>query len=89
MVKENTVAGEEIIGFTVIDGDPVRVKLGCGIRRARVKGGLFRLGRLLNLAVELGGRGLIEPRLLLQAQDADGFQDAQRPEPIGVGLFWG
>ncbi len=32
----------------------------------------------------LGGRGLVEARLLLQAEDADRLEQAQRAERVGV-----
>ena len=43
------------------------------------------LRHFLHLAVQLGGGGLVEARLLLQPQDADRFEQPQRAERIGVG----
>jgi len=40
---------------------------------------------LLDETEELGGRCLVETRLLLQAAGADGLQEAERPDPVDVG----
>ena len=55
------------------------------VGRARVEGGGLALRRLPHQAVQLRGAGLVELRLLLQAEDADGLQQAQRAERVGVG----
>jgi hypothetical protein len=39
----------------------------------------------LHQAVQLAGAGLVEARLLLQAQRADGLQQPQRADAVGVG----
>ena len=39
----------------------------------------------MHFAVKLGGRGLIETAGFLQAENADGLEDAQRAEPVGIG----
>lgn len=44
--------------LTVVLDDPERVELGDTVGRARVEGGGLRLGDLLDLSVELRGRGL-------------------------------
>ena len=36
-------------------------------------------------AVELGGGGLVELRLLLEAEDAEGFEEAEGADGVGVG----
>ena len=41
MVEQDAVAGVDAIGFAVVDGDPVGVELGYGIRAARIEGGGF------------------------------------------------
>src|SRR5690606_2818386 len=75
----------DLIGFTVIDRDPVGVHFGHGIRAARIEGGGFLLGNFLHEAVQLGSGGLIETGLLFQAEDANGFEQTQGTDAIAVG----
>jgi hypothetical protein len=85
VVEEDAVAGIHAVGLAVVDRDPVGVELGAGIGRARVEGRLLGLGDFLHQAVQLGGGRLVKARLLLQAQNADGLQHAQRPQGVDVG----
>ena len=85
VIEEDAVAGIDAIGFAVVDGDPVGVELGDGVGTARVEGSGFLLRGFLDEAVEFGCRCLVEAGLLFEAEDADGFQDAQRTQAIGVG----
>lgn len=89
MVKEDAITGIHAIGFSVVNGNPVGVELGHGIRRTWVEGRGFLLGDFLNEPVELRGRGLVEASLLLKAENADGFEDTQSAECIGVGSVFG
>jgi len=66
VVEEDAVAGIEPIGLAVVDGDPVGVELGDGVRAARVEGRSLALGDLLDQAIELGSGGLVETGLALQ-----------------------
>src|SRR5207247_2649478 len=72
------------VGFAGIDCDPMSVKLRRGIRRARVKRRCFVLRDLLSLAKQLGCRGLIESSLVLAAENANGFEQAQSTDTVGV-----
>ncbi len=85
VVEQDAVAGVDAVGLAVIDGDPVGVELGHRVGAARIEGRGFLLRNLLRQTVEFGGRGLVETRLLLQLQDADRFEDAQRADAVGVG----
>jgi len=89
VVKQNAVAGVQAIGFAVVDRDPVGVHLGHRIGAARVEGRGFRLWNFLHQAVQLAGTCLIEAGLLLQPQDADGFQQAQRAQAVYIGGVFG
>ena len=89
MVEQDAVRRMHAIGFAVIDRDPVGIKLGGGIRPARIEGRRLALRHLLHLAVKFRRRGLVEARLLLQPQDADGLQQAQRADAIGIGGIFG
>jgi len=88
MIEQNAVAGVDPVGFAIIDGDPVCVKLGNGIGRAWIERRSFFLWRFLNETVELRCGSLIKPGLFLQPQDAQRFEDAQRAERVGIrGVF--
>ncbi len=65
--------------FAVIDGDPMAVKFGDRVGRARVEGRVLVLSRLLNQTEHFRGRGLIESSVRLfgahrleQIRHADG-----------------
>ena len=85
VVEQHAVAGVDAIGLAVVDRDPVGVHLRHRVGAARVERRRLLLRNLLHQAVQLRGRGLIEARLLRQAQDADRLQDAQRADAVGVG----
>jgi hypothetical protein len=91
VVEQDAVAGVHAVRLAVIDGDPVGVELGAGVRAARIERRGFLLRDFLHQAVQFRGRCLIEARLLLQPENADRFQDAQRADAVGVrrvlGLF--
>jgi hypothetical protein len=60
------------------------------IGTARVERGGLALRHFLDQAVELAGRGLVEPRCLLELEDTDRLKQAQRPNSIGIcGVFRG
>ena len=56
-----------------------------GVRGARIKRRGLPLRDLLHLAEQLGGRCLVKTGLASQAEDADGFEQAQSSESIGIG----
>ncbi len=85
VIEEDAVAGVDAVGLAIVDADPVGVHLGDGVGRARVEGRGLLLRNLLDQAVELRGAGLVELRLLFEAEDADRFEQAQRAERVGVG----
>ncbi len=85
VIEQDAVRGMHVIGFAIIDRDPIGVKLGRRIGRARIKRRGFALRYFLRQTVKLRRRGLIEPDLVLEAQDADGFKQAQRAERVGIG----
>ncbi|MNL02313.1 hypothetical protein D3C87_1228140 [compost metagenome] len=84
MVEENAVGGVNPVGFPVVDDDPVGVELGHRIGTTGVERCGFALRNLLNHAVELGGRRLVEAGLLLKSQDPNGLEEAQGPHGIDV-----
>ena len=85
VIKKDAIAGVDAVGLAVVDDDPEAVHLGDGVGRAGVEGGGLLLGDLLDEAVELGGGGLVELCLLFEAEDADGLEQAEDTEGVGVG----
>ncbi|EXI76370.1 MAG: hypothetical protein AW07_00315 [Candidatus Accumulibacter sp. SK-11] len=85
VIEEDAVAGIDAVGFAVVDGDPVGVELGDRIRTARVERRRLLLRNFLDEAVEFRGARLVEAGLLLEAEDADRLEHAQRADAVGVG----
>ena len=84
VVEQDAVGGEQAVAVAVVAGDPVGVELGRGVGALRQEGRGFRLGRC-GAAVQLGGARLVEPGGAGQAQDADGLEQAQGADAVGVG----
>ena len=85
MVEQNAVAGIHSETLTVIDRNPIAVKLGHGIRGTRIKRCGFALRRFLNQAKQFGSRSLIKTGLFLQAAGTDSLQKPERPQSVGIG----
>ena len=80
MVKENSVACEHIVGFSVIYGDPVRIQLCRTVRTLGIERRLFALRRRLRDSSEqLGSRSLIEAAG--SAVDTDRLQQLESTYP--------
>ena len=61
VIKQDTVAGKQIIRLSVIYSDPVGIQLSYTVRALRVEGSLLALrSSLRDTAEQLGGRSLIE-----------------------------
>src|SRR3954462_10553850 len=71
VVEEDAVTGKHAVRLAVVDGDPVGVKLGDAVRRARIEGRRLALRRLPDHAVQLGARRLVEAGLLPQSKDTN------------------
>ncbi len=84
VVEEDAVAGVHAVGLAVVHRDPVGVHLGHRVGAARVEGRGLLLRNFLHQAVKLAGAGLVEARLLLQAQDAHRLQQPQRAHGVYV-----
>ena len=89
MIEQDAVRGVHAVGFAVVDRDPVGIELGRAVGRARIERRRLALRDLLHLAVQLGRRGLVEAHLVLDAEDADGLEQAQGTERVGVGRVLG
>ena len=75
MVEQDTIAGKQVISLAVITRHPIGIYFGGRVRAARLKRGVFVLGRF-GPAVHFAGRGLIEaaldPALAHRFKNADG-----------------
>ena len=89
MVEQNSVAGVHAISLAVIHRDPVGIQLGHRVRAAGIEGRRLLLRRFLHQPEQLGCRSLVKTALFLQAQDAHGLQNAQRPQRVRVGGVFG
>ena len=74
VIEEDTIGGVQIVGFAVIDSEPVGKDLsaaigGTGMERCRLD-----LGNLVHLAKHLGGGGLVKPYVLGQASLSNRLQ---------------
>lgn len=72
MIEQDAIACKYVVGFAVVDNDPVCIELRHAIGRARVERSGFGLGRLNDLSVELRGGRLVEADVLLETARADG-----------------
>ena len=84
VVEEDAVDGKHTIALAVVLRDPEAVELSYPIGGSGVEGRCLTLGDLLHQTEELGGRGLIDLRLLLQPEDADSLEETQRTRGIGL-----
>lgn len=75
MIEQNAIARVHAIRLSVVHRDPEGVELRAAIRTARVEGRFFRLRRLDDLAIQLGGGGLVEPDVLLESACPDGVEE--------------
>src|SRR5690554_2557571 len=73
VVKKDAVAGVDVVGLPVINGNPVTIKLGYGIGRARIEGRGLALWNFLHQAVQLAGRSLVKAGLLGEPQKTNGL----------------
>jgi hypothetical protein len=89
MIEQNAVRSVHIIGFAIIDGDPIGVELSRRIGRTGIKWRGLALRYFLRHTVKFRRRGLVEAHLLFQAQDANGFEQAQSAERVGIGGVFG
>jgi hypothetical protein len=78
MVEENAIASVDPVSLAVVDADPVGIEFRNRVRIARVERRGLLLRRLLHQAVEFAGTRLVKPRFLLEADDANRFEQTQR-----------
>ena len=85
VVEEDAVAAEHAVGVAVLLDDPEAVLLGDGVGAEGVEGGVLVLRHFLDLAVELGGGGLVDLAATGEAYLADGLDDAEDADGIDIG----
>ncbi len=61
MVEQDTIDRIDTVALPVDSGHPVAIQLSGCVRAGRPEWGIFRLGSCIDIAVQLAGRGLIEP----------------------------
>src|SRR5215467_5513479 len=65
VVEKDAIRGMHTICLTIVDSDPVRIELCCGVWGTRVKRRRLALRHLLHFAVKLRRGGLVEACALL------------------------
>ena len=85
VVEEDAVAAEHAVGVAVLLDDPEAVLLGDGVGAEGMERGVLVLRDFLDLAVELGGGGLVDLAAAGEAYLADGLDDAEDADGIDVG----
>ncbi len=85
MVEEYARAAVHPVGLAVFLDDPEAVELGYGVGAVGVEGGILVLRHLLDLAVELGCRGLVDAAGVLESAEAHGLEDAEHACGVDVG----
>jgi len=85
MVEEDARTAEHIIGLAVLLDNPEAILLGNSIGAVGMERSVLVLGNLLYLAVQLGGRCLIDAASVLQTAEAHSLQYAQHTGGIDIG----
>ena len=85
MIEEDAGAAEHIVGLTVFLDYPIAIELGNGIGRVWMEGGVLVLRHFFYLAIELGGRCLIDSAGLLQMVGAHSLKDTEHAHCIYIG----
>lgn len=85
VVEQNTRAAEHVVGLAVLLDNPVAVELRHGIGAIGVERGLLVLRNLLDLAVELRGRSLVNAAGLGQTAQTHGLENTQHTRGIDIG----
>ena len=88
MVEQDTVDGKHVVSIAIFLDDPVTVLFGDGIRAVGIKRRFFILRDFYYLAVQLGGRSLVDFDLVGHPKNANGFQNAQNADGVHfTGIF--
>jgi hypothetical protein len=85
VVEKNPVTRIHTVRLAVVHRDPVCVQLGNTVRAARIERCRLALWSLNDFSVEFGGRGLVEARVLVKPNGADGIEETQGAEAIDIG----
>jgi hypothetical protein len=54
MIEQDAIGGMDAVRLAIIDGDPIRIELGSGIGRARIKRGGLTLWPFLGHSIKFG-----------------------------------
>ena len=89
VVEQDAVGGVHAVALAVVFDNPETVEFRNAIRAAWVERRGFALGNFLDQTIQLRRRCLVKPDVLLHAQDAHRFEDAEGPDAIGVCRVFG
>ena len=84
MIEKYAITRVHAVGFAVIDGNPISIELSDSIGGTRIKRGGFFLRSFLHQAIQFRRRRLIKPGLLLEPQNAHGFEKTQGAQGVGI-----
>ena len=87
VVEEDSVGCMEMVGLTVVSGNPIAVELRNGVGAARVERRGLRLGGFFCVSEKLRGGGLVETGL--RAGFPHGVQKPQDTEGVRIGGVFG
>ena len=85
VIEEDAGAAEHIVGFTVFLDYPITIELCHSIGRVWMEGGVLVLGHFFYLAIELGGRCLIDTAGILKMVGAHCLKDTKHAHCIYIG----
>jgi hypothetical protein len=88
VVEQDAVAGEHAVGFAVVHRDPVAVELGNAVGRARIERRAFPLRHFLDQAIQFRCRSLVKAGFLFHPEDADGLEQPQHADGVGIGRIF-
>src|SRR6266550_4151870 len=76
------------VRFAIIGRDPEPIEFCYAIRGPWIERGRLSLRYLADITVEFGSRGLIETCAVFQAENTNGFEQAQWTERVGIGCIF-
>ena len=85
VVEEDARTAEHVVGLAILLDNPEAIELGYGIGAIGMEGSVLVLRNLLYLAIQLGGRSLIDAAGSLEMVGTDGFEDTQDTGGIHIG----
>jgi hypothetical protein len=85
VVKQYAIAGKDVIGFSIVNRDPVSINLCSPIGTPGIEWCRLLLGDFQHLPIHLAGRSLVKSGLRLHFQHANSVEQAQCADGICIG----